>query len=253
MKLGRLPILFVAVVGTGCSAFSIPETPAVSSPVAPVWNVGEIRRHLSFMHDRSVRGRVDGTVGYGVAASYAGEQMEEYGLQPATEGDFRLLYTTPRNLVRASRFRIGVTDTVNLLPGIDFVADGRTGNAFVAVSGVGIADSAEAWQGPAIPLLLRDLQTGRQLELLRDLGVPIVLVEHDDLTPRPARRAIAGIGVMNLTRRSTDRILEGAQSASALGQGVLRLRRPVRIEVIAEFDRTASGVNVVGYVPGKDP
>ncbi len=206
-----------------------------------------------FLHDRSVRGRVDGTVGYGVAASYAAERLEEYGLQPATAGDFRLLFTTPRNLVRASRVRIGNTDTVSLKPGIDFLPDGRTGNAFVAVSGIGIAAGDEPWDGPAIPVLFRSKPSLSGLTQLRGLGVPLVMVETDRVQPNPAKLSVRGLGVLDLTSQALDRILAGAHSANTLGQGVLLLRRPVRIEIIAEADPTGSGINVIGFVPGKHP
>lgn len=253
MKTYSLFLLVIGLLYAGCGALTVPEPPLVSSPVSPIWDATQIRRHLVFLHDRSARGRVDGTVGYGVAASYVGERLEGYGLQPATEGDFRLLYTTPRNLVRASRVRIGNTDTVSLKPGIDFLPDGRTGNAFVAVSGIGVADEDGVWAGPAIPVLFRRLPPLSRLVQLRSLGIPLVIVESDAIQPRPAPKSVRGLGVLNLTSQSVNRILDGAHSADAIGQGVLLLRRPVRIEIIAEEDPTGSGINVVGFVPGKDP
>ncbi|MBT8399702.1 MAG: hypothetical protein KJO98_04440 [Rhodothermia bacterium] len=253
MKTCSLFLLLIGAFCVGCSALTVPEAPRVSNPVSPIWDVNQIRRHLVFLHDRSARGRVDGTVGYGVAASYVGQRLEEYGLQPATAGDFRLLYTTPRNLVRASRVRIGNTDTVSLRPGIDFLPDGRTGNAFAAVSGIGVANEDGVWDGPAIPVLFRSKPPLSRLQQLRQLGVPLALVESGTLKPSPAQLSVRGLGVLHLTSQSVTRILEGAHSADAIGQGVLLLRRPLRIEIIAEEDPTGSGINVVGFVPGKDP
>ncbi len=253
LKTYSLFLLFTGLLCVGCGALTVPEAPRVSSPISPIWDASQIRRHLVFLHDRSARGRVDGTVGYGVAASYAGERLEAYGLQPATAGDFRLLYTTPRNLVRASRVRIGNTDTVSLKPGIDFLPDGRTGNAFVAVSGIGLANDDGVWDGPAIPVLFRRMPPLSRLIQLRSLGIPLVIVETGTVQPRPAPQSVRGLGVLDLTSQSVSRILNGAQSADAIGQGVLLLRRPVRVEIIAEEDPTGSGINVVGFVPGKDP
>ena len=245
--------VFLAVgLSAGCGALSVPDARPVSSPLLPAWNSNHIRQHLSFLHGGSVRGRVDGTLGYGVATSYVSERLNEYRLQPPTVGDFRILFTTPRNVVHASRVRIGDADSVSLRPGMDFLPDGRSANLSAAISGLGIVASEEPWTGPAVPLLLQGEQETRRLETLRDAGISVVLIEKDDLAPRPASRNVTGLGVLDITRDAADRILAGAQSVTGR-PGVLRLRRPLKVEVAAEFDPTASGINVIGYVPGKHP
>lgn len=237
-------LLFVG----GCGAFSVPVEPQMSTPLRPLWSTSDIRGHLEFLNGSAVRGRADGTVGYGVAAQYVARLLGEYGLQPVQGRDFRVLHPVSRNVITGARLRVTGIDSISFVAGLDFLPDPKS-SSIRGLYGEVARTPKDAAQGAAVVL---SAEAGMaEIVEAREAGATLIIVER---SPRPAYapRPVVGVGIVQASSSTVSRILAGAVPSSAVPER-LRLRRAIRAEIFADFDPLASGVSVVGYLPGKHP
>lgn len=244
----------------GCSAFRIPEEPPQPTPVTPVWDSDELTEHIRFLNRSDVRGRATGTQGYARAAAYVNARMDEFGLQPAVEGDYRTIYGAPINYPISGRLRsVGLTDSLEFLPGIDFLPDGRSDSGAVSITRFVVAGSN------VDPTANRDrdygifVPPGETVDLRewRAAGAELAVVIRP-LEPRFDRAPIRGLVVVQLAPQAARRLFRLGDAAVdgylAERRGeVVALGRILSARVATSFQSRAGAINMMGYFSGKHP
>ncbi len=241
----------------GCRALSAPEEAPRSTPARPLWSEEGLREHLQFFNGPDVAGRATGTAGYATAATYVAARMAEFGLQPALEGEFRLLYYTPLNDVRAASLVSAGLDTLAFYPGVDFLPDGRSDSGRVQIPNLVLDPGGAAPRVlPGRSVLLPAARASTAyLQALRAAGARVVF-SVGALDPRPAAAPIKGLLVVQLAPWTAARLMEATPTDNLFDMDSLALRRlprPVRLRVETRALPLAGAVNVVGYVPGRHP
>jgi hypothetical protein len=242
----------LAVLATAaCSALTVPDAPPASTPLAPIWDQGEMREHLTFLQSEAVRGRADASLGYGIAAAYAADRLREYGLQPVLGRDFRVIHTNPRNVVSGARLRYAGSDTLDFRVGVDFLPDGRSDAFDGVLSSLWLhdVDGAAADSGSTL-LWVGDMDADVEARILQsEIGV---LALQRALLPVPSADRWEGKSVVQFTPRTARRILTNTRRDETRPTHRI-LDRPLEFAVSASWSRLAPGINVVGYLPGKNP
>ncbi len=163
------------------------------------------------------------------------------------------MHSTRRNVVAGARLRYAGSDSIDFVPGFDYLPDGRTGRASAIVGQLTILrDAQDPLEQGTTSVLVSGRPSDGLLARLAANGVRVVLSERP-LKPEPDARGTPGIGILQVTTPAVDRILAGAHPASPTGPSTVRLRRSLGIDVVSVEDPAATGINVVGYVPGKHP
>ncbi len=253
-------LTLLAPAWAGCAAFTVPEAPPRPTPAQPVWLQPELEQHLRFFNGGE-DGRLTGTQGYARIAAYVAARLTEFGLQPALDGEFRVVYKTPLNHILTGALATMGADTTVFVPGLDFIPDGRSDsgsvlvNEVVAVGADFFADStAIAWPSGRGVLLAPEYATPGHLHRLREAGVSAVFVPGS-LTAVQAAHPIQGMLVFRLTPEAAAQITGlPVQTLSAQYTGrVYVLPRPLRPRVAADYQAQAGAINMLGYVPGGNP
>lgn len=256
-KMMWLGVVLVLYAG-GCSALSPPEQGPVSTPARPLWSESEVRQHLRFFNGADVAERGTGTAGYATAAAYVAARMQEFGLQPALEGIFRLVYTTPINTLRSARLTPVGGDSLAFYPGVDFLPDGRSDagtSTITTLSVLGLSLTASEVEQAVVVAAAE--ATAERLQGWQRAGVQVALLVGP-LEPRPAARPVPGLLIVQVTQQALARLLQtspGAverllQSAETVRQP---LPQPVRVQIDGEPMPNAGALNTIGYIAGKQP
>ena len=235
----------------GCSALTVPDAPPVSTPIAPVWSESAVRSHLSFLHSDAVRGRADATIGYSIAAAYVSQRLTEYRLQPALSGGFRILHPAARNVVSGARLRYAGGDTLDFVAGLDFLPDGRSASFDGDIGSFWINDIEAAASNPGSVLLWAGpLDPTSEMRFRQSAAT--VLLKQGPLHAVPSSEQWEGKAILQVSPRVGRRLLSETRRDTARPTRRM-LDRPLRLTVAASWSRLASGINVVGFVPGKHP
>ena len=252
--------VLLALVSAGCSAFRVPEEPATPTPIDPVWSEEELQEHLRFLNLSDVAGRTTGTQGYARAAAYVAARMEEFGLQPALQGDYRIIYGASINYPVSGALRIaGPADSLNFLPGLDFLPDGRSDSGSVFISRFLVAGA----ETEITSSLGRDygiiVPSGESTDLRkwRRAGARLALVV-DDLYPRFERIPVNDMLVVQITPDAAREILRIGQTSvdyyldDRRGE-IVSVGRAVHARVNTTYQPQAGAINMMGYFSGKHP
>lgn len=248
--------MIAATVWAGCALFRVPEEPADPGPLQPVWIDEELEEHLEFLNRGEAAERTTGTQGYAQAAAYIAARMREFRLQPALEGEFRTVYSTPINYPVSSALRtVSDADSLVLYPGIDILADGRSDSGSVSVRiVVNTDDTTGIRNAPDVPfgVIFRagyvDIAT---LARWRAAGA-VLAVTVEPLTPRYFNARVQGLVAFQLEPRSLLRLLSPHIAAETYGRPV-RLERRIVGRVRSDYEPRAGAMNVMGYIAGKHP
>ena len=244
----------------GCSALSPPEQGPVSTPARPLWSESEVRQHLRFFNGSDVAERGTGTAGYATAAAYVAARMQEFELQPALEGIFRLVYSTPINALRSARLVPVGGDSLAFYPGVDFLPDGRSDAGTMTFTMLSVLGQELTFPGagqhPAIVVAAAEVTTER-LQDWRRVGVQVVLMVGP-LEPRPAARPVPGVLIMQVTQQAMAHLLQTSPGAverllQSGEEARQPLPQPVRVQVEGEPMPSAGAINTIGYLAGKQP
>lgn len=247
----------------GCAALTVPEEPPRPTPLDPVWSPGELRDHLRFLNSSETDGRATGTQGYARAAAYVAARMQEFRLQPAVGGDFRVIYGAPINYPLAAALYATGADSLFLRPGLDFLPDGRSDAGRVQVNTwVAWADTTRplpAWPEPdaAVGVLLpARLATEAALRKLRARGARLALIVGD-LRPHLAVAPVEGLAAAQVTPEAAALLLREAPARLsawlAAGGPARHTDRDVHLRVETDYQRHLGAINILGYVAGKHP
>ncbi len=256
----HLAVLCMCLFAQGCSSFRVPDEPLQPTPVTPVWDAQALYDHIRFLNRDDVHGRATGTQAYARAAAYVASRLSEYGLQPAVEGDFRTIYSAPINFPIGGHLRaVGLADSVVFLPGVDFLADGRSDSGEVAVSRfvvVGHETPPEARLDPPFGIIVLP---GEEVDLAswQRSGAQLALLVGP-LRPRFGERPIRDFIVMQITPDAVRRLLRPGNEPlepyldERRGEAVF-LGRTLRAHAISSFQARAGAINMLGYFSGKHP
>jgi hypothetical protein len=219
--------------------------------MAPAWSESEIRSNLQFLHTDEVRGRADASIGYSIAAAYVAERLREYRLQPALESGFRVLHHSARNVVSGARIRYASGDTLDFIPGLDFLPDGRSAPYDGSIEAFWMNDVDGASSEPnSVLLWAGPLRPSTEASILS--SSIRVLLRQGSLSPRPSARQWENLTTVDITSRAARRLL--AETRREEGRPTRRhLDRPLGMTVASSWSASAAGINVIGFVPGKDP
>lgn len=250
----------ICLVLQACSAFRVPDEPPRPTPVTPVWNAQSLYEHIRFLNREDVRGRATGTQAYARAAAYVSSRMAEYGLQPAIQGDFRSIYSAPINYPLGGRLRaIGTADSLVFVPGIHFLADGRSDSGSVDVTRFIVATG----DTPPAAMLERPFgilvppNESVDLAAWRAAGAALVVL-IGPLRPRFGVEPLDGLVVVQMTPNAARRLLRPGDEpldpylAGRHGEGIF-LGRVLRAHVLTSYQPQAGAINMLGYFSGKHP
>jgi len=264
MRIGFDKIMWLGVVlvlyAGGCSALAPPEQGPISTPARPVWSESEVQHHLRFFNGSDVAERGTGTVGYATAAAYVAARMQEFELQPALEGIFRLIYATPINVLRSARLIPVGGDSLAFYPGIDYLPDGRSDAGVTLVTAFSVLGQELTVPDPgalSAVVVAAAEATNERLQGWQRAGVQVALLVGP-LEPRPVARPIPGILVMQVTQQATARLLQMSPGAverllQSNDEERQPLLQPVRVQVEGEPMPSAGAINTIGYIAGKQP
>jgi hypothetical protein len=253
---GDIAVALVALapVVAGCSGVrSAAESDAREGRVPGPWSVDEVAAHLRFLNGREADGRATGSVGYGYAAAYAEARMREYGLQPVAPGVHRHLYFTPLNSVADARIVRFGPDTLAL--GIDdgVAPDPRSAAGSVRAGSLDlVGPGAPVRPDPAPVIVVAPTDTGSaRLRAFEERGVGAVIMA---LPPSPDRVS-RPLGRLVIVRTDAGRIerITGRPAGQPVPQEGVRVEVDVQVDVAGSVEVSAAAVNVLGYVPGRDP
>lgn len=244
------------ILAGGCAAFRVPEPPPTPTPIEPVWSPQELRDHIRFLNGNDMSGRATGTQAYARAAAYVAARLRDYRVQPAVEGDFRLIYSASINYPSSASIRsIGEADSLVYLPGIDFLPDARSDSGEVAVSRFFVAEdsvdeavSADRPFGVVIPP-----GTPENLIAWRDAGAAVVVVAGE-LYPRFRRAPVRGLLTVQMTAEAAAELLNTGTQPLVLFQGrTIEVPRTAHVRVRTVYQPQAGAINILGYLSGKHP
>jgi len=228
-----------------------------------LWSDEALYEHLRFFNGSDVAGRATGTAGYATAAAYVAARMAEFELQAAVGGNAQVIYLTSINEIRAATLAVLGSDTLALYPGIDFLPDGRSDSGQVDIRGLLFSppgEGAEAAAGlhPDEAVVLPAAATPSEyLETLRDAGARVVL-SVGPFEPQPAAAPIHGLLVIHILPETVVRLMGATPRTLAdhlenALQRTWRLPQPVRFYIDAAEYPKAGAINVLAYVPGRQP
>lgn len=252
------------VLVAGCRALTPPEEPPRPTPLAPQWSLETIREHLDYFNSSQAAGRVTGTLGYANAAAYVAARLAEFELQPVVAGEFRAIYNTALHSIGGARlFTLSRNraDTLVFAPGLDFLPDGRSDTGTLALAEVVIDPGAArppaaslAGQAVLLPAAPLDEDV---LRAYQAAGARAILAVGA-LAPRPATAPLSGIILVQLTPQTAARLLglrpEAVPALFDVASPTLRtLPRRAHLSVRAQTLPLTGALNVLGYVPGKNP
>lgn len=250
----------LALFLAGCAVFRVPEEPATPTPINPVWSAEALQEHLRFLNRSDVAGRTTGTQGYARAAAYVAARMEEFGLQPALEGDYRIIYGVSINYPVSGQLRItGPADSLDFLPGLDFLPDGRSDSGSVAISRFMVAGTdTDPGTSPAQNFGII-VPPGHTVNLgaWNRAGAKLALIV-DELYPRIERMPVKGMLVVQITPDAMREVLRIGQTAleyylaDRRGE-IISLGRAVQARVNTTYQPQAGAINMMGYLSGKHP
>lgn len=257
-------LLCCAVVLAGCVRLALPEEDLRPTPTRPVWIEEEIREHLRYFNS-ILAGRASGTQGYAQAAAYVAARMAQYELQPALDGQYRVLYYNPLNFVRSAIVATTGADSVLFSPGFDYIADARSDSGTVRFSRILVArdqqfsegsDVTEDLSGEVVLVPSPDVQTS-YLRALRARGVRAVL-HVGELKPGQSEFVIEGLLIVQITRNTAAEILNAdpfVLAGSSTDELFVRVQLPggVLVRVASTFQGQAGMINTLGFVAGKNP
>ncbi len=239
------------LLGPGCSALTVPDAPPAATPLTPRWDQRSMRAHLQFLHSDAVRGRADATVGFSIAAAYVRDRLREYRLQPALESDFRILHTARRNVVSGARLRLEDADSVSFVLGQDYLPDGRTAAFGGRVATLWLNDVSGAEAEPGSALLWSGELGEDAAARIRASRVGVVFVVGS-LAPKRYAERWTGQALVEMTPAAANRIM--TETVADSDRPTRRtLGRALQLDIAASWSAAATGINVVGFVPGKHP
>ena len=248
--------MLAAVVWAGCALFRVPEEPPEPSPLQPVWSDDELEEHLEFLNSGAAAERTTGTQGFARAAEYLSARMREFRLQPALEGEFRTVYSTPINYPISAALRTVIgADSLVFYPGIDILADGRSDSGSVSVRIlVNTDDTTGIHRAPDVPfgVVFREGRVdATTLALWRSAGA-VLAVTVEPLAPRFYDSRIPGLVAVQIEPVSLLRLISPTAASAPFGEPVRQERRIVA-RVRSDYEPRAGAMNVMGYIAGKHP
>ncbi len=215
-----------------------------------------LSEHLEILMRPEMQGRVTGSPSFALAAQYVEDRMREFRLQPALEGQYRIVYEAQVSLPWPATLGWANQDTAAFYPGLEFWPDARSDTGVVVADRVVlctrpvVCPPAVAWVVPAA-----SLKTA--LREARAWSVQAVLAVGS-LRPQLASRPLDGLRIVQITPAATERLLglPAHALASHLADSaavILSLSRPIRLWVGQLGERQVGALNVLGFVAGKDP
>lgn len=248
--------MMLAVGWAGCALFQVPEEPPAPSIAEPVWSDEEIEDHLEFLNSGEAAERTTGTQGYARAAEYVAARMDEFRLQPAIAGDFRVVYSTSINYPLTAGLRaVAGTDSVLFYPGIDFLADGRSDSGLASVRTLVVTDDTTGVaRAPASPFAVLFRDGGVDMSTLlrwRSAGASLAL-SVQTLAPQFFGVRVPGLVALQVSPNALRRFLP-VQAASADYGERFSLEQRIVARVRTDYRTNAGAINVLGYVAGKHP
>ncbi|MEM1126193.1 MAG: hypothetical protein AAGI71_06030, partial [Bacteroidota bacterium] len=253
---GCLALLMVS----GCAGSS--SSTQATFPSEPTWTLDQFAAHLSIFNAPGAEGRATGTSGFARAGVYAANEMRQAGLQPAAGPDFRSTYPLMRHEALGTAIQAANGDTLTLAQGYDYLQDGRSDSLTLTVSRVLFGqDPSIVLQAPrpdrqvvALPWApLADTT----LHALRDAGTQLVLLVGPP-RPVPAQRPTTGLAILHIRPRTLTSSQSWRQSTLdallAAHQPTARaLPVPLSVQIRSATTPMATGLNLMGFLPGKDP
>lgn len=245
----------------GCAALAVTDAPPERPSATIEWAERYVREHLRFFNGSEIEGRGTATAGYARAATYVSARMRQFGLQPALHREFRVVFQTPMNYPLFGALGFAHADTLQFFPGVDYLIDARSDSGVVVADRVQLhrraVDETSAGSRAEAPVVaihgeqvsLLELQ---QLAARGFAGALLIGTLRPDAAPQP----VDGLVILQITPAAASVLLEdavpGFDAANPVG-GVFTLPSDMRIEVRTDFRRDAGAVNVLGYLPGRDP
>ncbi len=244
----------------GCRVVSVSKEPERPSPARPVWREALIEEHLRFFNGAEAEGRQTGTPGMARVAAYVASRMSEFSLQPVLVDDYLVAYPVPLNVLHSASMSVEGPDSLRFSPAIDFLPDGRSDSGAVVLHdlhvALGIPDTTAAagtsflrGRGVLIP---DSAATTPFMQWLRRQGVTTVLVAGP-LALKSASSPLPGMIVVRILPHVARRLIPDLKADHTPGWRTTLLEAPLSVRVAATYYPSASAVNVMGYVAGKNP
>lgn len=250
-----LVLVAAALLAAGCV-----RVPSGSEADADVtWDRSVLVEHVQLLNAPGREGRATGSLEYDNAADYVRARLEDFELQPAAGADYLTRYALPINRPLGGALVAIGADTINYQAGVDFVVDGRSDARETRVRYVRLSASPDGLEAP-----VRDdvawvasarAVTDEALQAFRDAGGRVVFLLGEgqrQLASGPVDDlAILRVDPAVLAASLRGRMPPEAETWGAASMVALQHLLLVRTEV--DYLRRATGVNVMGYVPGRNP
>ena len=203
-------------------------------------------------------GRQSGTVPYASAVNYIVSRFQAARLQPGLSSGFDATFYAERNIVKVTSLSFAGRDSLRMLSGIDYVADGRTGTNNVTFSSFVTGPPRQIREGLAGAVVLSaSSATLENLRALRANGYYAVLLVGS-LGYKTPRTAIPDLSVVRVTRRGLGMLmnLSDAGVSSILNSPTPRVfNLPTGVTLVTEaiYQGSALESNLIAIVSGRYP
>ncbi len=246
---------FLAMFIIGCkSAVQVVE----EAPVDERYDPASFVVHLNNLNPGPGSGRRSGTVGYATATNYVVSQVRAMGLHPGLRSGYDATYITNRNTPQELSLSVARRDSINLVRGIDFVVDSRTGTQTgVFESFIGGFPRDEASE-PSFAVAVRSaIATDSFLIRLHRMGYKAVFV-IGPLTPGEARISVPEMSVIQMTEAAFGHLLSLSSTGvvSILDGSPGRsftFPTPVTVTTRSAYAEDIRESNLVALIPGRSP
>jgi hypothetical protein len=232
----------------------------VATPESTAWVAGDsalLAEHIQVLNAPVVLPRLTGSLGLARAAAYVADRLRTFGVQPALEGRYQLVYPAAVYLPLGASLTQGtVEDTVTFYPGLEFWPDSQSDTGRVTVTELMLCPSTATCPVAEAMMVPFGQYTAEQLACWQAQGCRVVF-QVGLLEPSLSKQPLQGLVVMQLTPVAAARLLgwEVDRLLLALANEQpqqLKLRRPVQVHVQGRRE-TVGALNVLGFVAGKDP